>query len=91
MLCLSRKVGERIHIDENIVLHVVEIRGDQVRIGFEAPKHIEIHRHQVHERIQAAKRRDRYTSADRIAEGQRVLLGHHLPEPKQNGDDHVHC
>lgn len=37
MLVLSRKKGERILIGENIVVQVVEIRGDKVRLGFEAP------------------------------------------------------
>ena len=59
MLVLSRKKNEQIVIDENIVLTVVQIRGDKVRIGIEAPKDIPIHRKEVHEamkREQAQKR-----------------------------------
>lgn len=54
MLVLSRKKNERIVIDDRIVLVVVEIRGDKVRLGFDAPRDVTIDRQEVHE----AKRRD---------------------------------
>jgi carbon storage regulator len=41
MLVLSRKPNERIEIDGGITLTIVEIRGDKVRIGFDAPKDVE--------------------------------------------------
>lgn len=44
MLTLSRKVGEKITIGDNIVLTVVEVRGDKVRIGIDAPKEIKVMR-----------------------------------------------
>lgn len=53
MLVLSRKKNECIIIDENIVITVVEIRGDKVRLGIEAPKEIPIHRSEVHAAIRA--------------------------------------
>lgn len=53
MLVLSRKKNESIVIDENIVITVVEIRGDKVRLGIEAPKEIPIHRSEVHAAIHA--------------------------------------
>lgn len=52
MLVLSRKENEQIVISENIVLTVVDIRGDKVRIGIEAPKEIPVHRKEVYDRIQ---------------------------------------
>ena len=54
MLILSRKKDEKIIIaGEEIVITVVEIRGDKVRLGIEAPRDIPIHREEVHQRIAA--------------------------------------
>jgi carbon storage regulator len=53
MLVLSRKRNESIVIDDNIVITVVEIRGDKVRLGIEAPKEVPVHRGEVHERLVA--------------------------------------
>lgn len=47
MLVLTRKHGERIVIDGNITITVVEVRGDKVRIGIEAPKDVSVHREEV--------------------------------------------
>lgn len=52
MLVLSRKPGEAITINENIVVTIVEIRGDKVRLGIEAPKDVKVHRQEVFEAIQ---------------------------------------
>jgi carbon storage regulator len=53
MLVLSRKKNESIVIDENIVITVVEIRGDKVRLGINAPKEVPIHRSEIHAAIQS--------------------------------------
>ena len=55
MLVLSRKKNESIVIDENIVITVVEIRGDKVRLGIEAPKEIPVHRSEVYDAINALR------------------------------------
>jgi carbon storage regulator len=47
MLVLSRKKGESIMIGDNIELVVVEIKGDQVRLGVKAPKDVAVNRHEV--------------------------------------------
>jgi carbon storage regulator len=52
MLVLTRKKGESIQIGEDIEITVAAINGDQVRIGINAPKHIEIHRKEVYLDIQ---------------------------------------
>ena len=49
MLVLSRKKNEQIVIDENVVVTIVQIRGDKVRVGIEAPKDVPVHRKEVHE------------------------------------------
>jgi carbon storage regulator len=51
MLVLSRKRDEKIVIGENIVVTVVEIRGDKVRLGVEAPKEVSVHRQEVWDAI----------------------------------------
>ena len=52
MLVLSRKKNESIIINDNITVTVIEIRGDKVRLGIEAPKHVTVHRREVYEAIQ---------------------------------------
>ena len=52
MLVLSRKKNESIVINNDITIVVVEIRGDKVRLGIEAPKEIPVHRREVYEAIQ---------------------------------------
>ena len=53
MLILSRKTNEKIMIGENISVSIIEIRGDQVRIGVEAPKRIKFFRQEVFDAIKA--------------------------------------
>jgi len=53
MLVLARKVGQSIVINDNIELLVIEVRGDQVRIGIEAPRSIPVHRKELLEQIRA--------------------------------------
>ena len=57
MLVLSRKNNESIVINDRIVVTVVEIRGDKVRLGIEAPKEIPVHRREVYDAIIEAERR----------------------------------
>jgi len=52
MLVLSRKKNESIVINNDITIVVVEIRGDKVRLGVEAPKEVPVHRREVYEAIQ---------------------------------------
>jgi carbon storage regulator len=47
MLVLSRKEDQCIRINDNIVIRVVQIRGDRVRIGIEAPRDVSVHREEV--------------------------------------------
>ena len=49
MLVLSRKKNESIVIDDNIVITIIEIRGDKVRLGIEAPREMSVHREEVYE------------------------------------------
>ena len=51
MLVLTRKKNESVVIGENIVVMVIEVRGDKVRLGIDAPKEVSVHRHEVYEAI----------------------------------------
>lgn len=51
MLVLSRKKNERIRIGEDITLTVVEIKGDKVRLGIEAPTEVPVHRQEVYDAV----------------------------------------
>ena len=55
MLVLSRKKNESIVINDNIVVTVIDIRGDKVRLGFEAPINVPIHRREVYEAIKRSE------------------------------------
>ena len=52
MLVLSRKRDESIIINDNIVVTIVDIRGDKVRLGIDAPQDIPVHRREVYDAIQ---------------------------------------
>jgi len=56
MLILSRKINEKIMIGEDISITIIEIRGDQVKIGVEAPKSVKVFRQEVYEAIQNENR-----------------------------------
>jgi len=55
MLVLSRKRNESIVIGDDVIITVVELRGDKVRIGITAPTEITVHRQEVYESIQREK------------------------------------
>ena len=57
MLVLSRKNNESIVINDDIVITIVEIRGDKVRLGIEAPSAIPVHRQEVYEAIKRENRK----------------------------------
>lgn len=57
MLVLSRQRDESIMIGDKVVVTIVDIRGDKVRLGIEAPEEIPVHRQEVYEAIQRENRR----------------------------------
>ncbi|MGM0489573.1 MAG: carbon storage regulator CsrA [Planctomycetota bacterium] len=64
MLVLSRKKDQSIIIRDDIVVTVVEVRGDKVRLGVEAPREVSVHRREVYEAIKAAERRESEAEQD---------------------------
>ena len=57
MLVLSRQRDESIVIGDRVVITIVDIRGDKVRLGIEAPAEVAVHRQEVYEAIQRENRR----------------------------------
>lgn len=55
MLILTRRVGETLMIGDEITVTVLSIKGNQIRIGINAPKTVSIHREEIYQRIKAEK------------------------------------
>ena len=60
MLVLTRKKNESIVINDVIKITVVEIRGDKVRLGIEAPREIDVHRQEVYDQIHGKRDEERH-------------------------------
>ncbi len=51
MLILTRRVGETVMIGDEVTITVLGVKGNQVRVGINAPKHVAVHREEIYERI----------------------------------------
>lgn len=56
MLVLTRRAGESVVIGDDIVITVLEARGDVIRLGIEAPRDVQVHREEVYKELKAANR-----------------------------------
>ena len=63
MLILTRRVGERLMIGDEIQVTVLGVKGNQVRLGVQAPPNVSVHREEIYERVQAERQSGRVCNA----------------------------
>lgn len=64
MLVLTRRPHQQLMIGDDVVLHIVEVNGDNVRIAIDAPRHVKIYRGEIYRAIQDENRQAAVTNAD---------------------------
>ena len=83
MLVLSRMRDETIMIGDDVQITVVDVRGDKVRIGINAPAHIAVHRKEVYDAIQRENRLASQVRPDEIGEATRATQKRDASAKKQ--------
>ncbi len=66
MLILTRRVGESVVIGDDVVVTVVEVRGDSVRIGIDAPRSVDVHREEIYRELRSANERAASPEAEAV-------------------------
>ncbi|HLY53689.1 MAG TPA: carbon storage regulator CsrA [Steroidobacteraceae bacterium] len=64
MLILTRRVGETVMIGDDVTITVLGVKGNQVRVGINAPKHVAVHREEIYERIKREQQGGRSDGSD---------------------------
>lgn len=80
MLVLSRRIGESVVVGTDVVVTILEVRGDIVRVGIQAPRDVPVHRKEVFEAIEAANKDAASPEADAVAALTAALVAHKRPE-----------
>lgn len=76
MLILTRRVGESLTIGDNVKITLLGIKGNQVRIGIDAPREVEVHREEIYDKIKRETRKaNSKTSNESIDRASQILSG----------------
>ncbi|MBF0446702.1 MAG: carbon storage regulator CsrA [Magnetococcales bacterium] len=76
MLILTRRIGESLNIGDEIKITLLGIKGNQVRIGIDAPKNVQVHREEIYDKIKRETRKaNRRMSDDVLDQASRILSG----------------
>jgi carbon storage regulator len=88
MLVLTRRTGESVMIGDDVVLTVLEVRGDVVRLGIRAPRDIQVHREEVYRELQSANREAASPTDEAVLALARMLhpTGASASGPESSGD-----
>lgn len=73
MLVLTRRCGESVMIGDDVVVTVLEVRGDVIRLGIGAPREIQVHREEVYRELQAANQEAASPTDDAVLALSRML------------------
>jgi carbon storage regulator len=86
MLLLTRKLGENIRIGDDVKITIVEVKGNHVKLGIDAPPSVKVHREEIYERIQQENRRNQAQAAADGA-GPAPAADHGAPPTGTTGSD----
>jgi len=73
MLVLTRRAGESVMIGDDVVITVLEARGDVIRLGIQAPRDVQVHREEVYRELQEANREAASPTEDAVAAVAKML------------------
>jgi len=91
MLLLTRKLGENIRIGDDVKITIVEVKGNHVKLGIDAPASVKVHREEIYERIQQENRRNQAQgSTGPAADAARSANGSGAPPRATDGKGDTH-
>ena len=73
MLVLTRRAGESVMIGNDVIITVLEARGDVIRLGIQAPRDVQVHREEVYRELQAANREAASPTEDAVQAVSKML------------------